>query len=240
MKIDRAQLGEVLLDISLYEFCNVPPENAIDHTFSRKFQEGIRKINKKSESLTWRVWQAPLKRAILIAVLVVLMLATIACATPAVREAIIDFFMVNDGESFGITFDPNDAANAPRTIEKYWAPACEPKNYSLALKKGNDAGLTFVWTNGNGEYISYAQSLIQENATTETWIGIDAEGTNRTSKIINGYWVEIISSEADQQFVAVWTDNEYIYTVDISGTDPEGILESIMVSLVEVDAVWTE
>ena len=239
MKIDRVQLGEALLAFVLREYQYVPQENAIDCTFSQKFQENIRFISKKSESVAWRVWQAPLKRAILIAVLVMIMLVTIACATPSIRKAMIDFFFVGNGESYGITFDPEAAAKAPRSVEQFYAPTYDPEGYILIHKDCSPAGADLIWMNESDEYIHYMQSPIPENVTSETWIGIDAEGTSQTSQIVNGYLVEIISSEADQQFVAVWTDNRYIYTLDISCADPnpEALLEAIMVSLVEVDTV---
>ena len=49
----------------------------------------------------------------------------------------------------------------------------------------------------------------------------------------------LLSNELDFQYVAVWTDNRYIYKVDISvfDFDPEYILKAIMESLVDVDTI---
>ena len=239
MKINRIQLGEVLLGITLGQFQNVPAEGEIDHTFSQSFQAKIRGMSKKSESVTWRVWQAPVKRAVLIAVLIMLMLGTVACATPAIRNAIIDFFFVEDKTAYGICFDPNEAINAPYVIEDFYVPTLEPEGYILSFKERTSAKVGCIWENEHNEYIYYSQSVMQQGTPDRTWVGIDAEGTKRTTKNICGHWVEIISNEAEHQYVAVWTDNRYIYTVDISalGTSQETILREIIDSLTEIEAV---
>lgn len=239
MKIDRTQLGDILLKITLDQFQSVPDEAEIEHKFSQSFQNDIRSISRKSEYITWRVWQAPVKRLLLIAILVTVMLALIACATPAIREVIIDFFLIQEETNYGITFSPDEAANAPHMIENVYIPTFEPEGYMCILKEHDKAGVEFIWVNEYDEYINYRQSVIHKNATSSTWTGIDAEGTSRITKNINGYLVEIITGEAEHQYIAVWTDNRYIYVVDISviDSDPEVILEAIMNSLTEVETI---
>ena len=239
MKINRHQLGEVLLGATLNQFQSVPSEEEIDHTFSQSFQTKIRSITQKSESALWRAWQTPVKRAVLIAILAMVMLTTVACATPAIRNAIIEFFCVEDEIAYGITFDVCEATNAPRKMNNFYIPTFEPEGYTLAVKKCDNAGVDYLWTNDQNEYIHYWQSLIRQGSSVDTWIGIDAEATNRTTKNINGYLVEIISNKETRQYVAVWTDNRYIYKADISvmGNNQETILKAMMDSLTEVEAI---
>lgn len=239
MKINRTQLGEALLHVTLGEFQSVPSEAEIQHTFSQGFQTKIRGITKKSENAAWRVWQAPLKRAVLIAVLIMVMLVTVACATPAIRNAIIDFFFIEDETAYGITFDPYNAKNVPRKMNNFYIPTLEQEGYTLVIKKCDNAGVDYLWINDHDEYIHYWQSLIRQGLSIDTWMGIDAEATNRTTKNINGYLVEIIANKTEQQYVAVWTDNRYIYKVDISvlDSDQETILEAIMDSLAEAETI---
>lgn len=239
MKINRIQLGEALLLVTLDEFQSVPAEAEIQHTFSRGFQEKIRSITRKSESVAWRVWQAPVKRAILIAILIMIMLVTVACATPEIRNAIIDFFFVESEADYGIRFDPDEAANAPHVIENVYVPVVAQEGYTLSFKECTNAVVEYIWTNNHNEYIYYSQAIIQRDAPDRVWASIDAEGTKRTTKNINGYLVEILENQTDQQYVAVWTDNRYVYTVDISVLDSnqETILKAIMDSLVEVETI---
>lgn len=239
MKINRIQLGEALLLVTLDEFQSVPSETEIEHTFSRGFQEKIRSITRKSESVAWRVWQSPLKRAVLIAVLIMVMLVTVACATPAIRNAIIDFFFVEDKTAYGITFDPYETTNVPQVIESIYVPVFDLKGYTLISKEYTRARVDCFWKNERKEYIYYSQSVILQGTQDCTWIGIDAEGTNRTTQNINSYSVEIFDNESNGQYVAVWTDNRYIYRVDISilGSNQEMLLRAIMDSLVEVETI---
>ena len=239
MKINRIQLEEALLKATLDQFQSVPCEAEIEHTFSLEFQERIRGLNKKSESIVWRVWQAPVKRVVLIAILLMVMLATVACAAPAIRNAIISFFFIEDETAYGITFDPYEAAHAPRMIEDVYVPAFEPVGYTLVHEESDDARVECIWINNQDEYIHYWQSVIKRNATERTWISIDAEATNRTTKNINGYLVEIISNQENRQYIAVWTDNRYIYKADISvlGDNQETILKVMMDSLTEVKTI---
>lgn len=239
MKINHIQMGEALLLVTLGEFRSVPSEAEIEHTFSQQFQAKIREITKKSENAAWRVWQTPVKRAVLIAVLIMVMLVTVACATPAIRKAIIDFIFVEDETAYGIVFDTSEVVNAPHTIENIYVPTLEQEGYTLVLKEYDKSGVQFTWINDRDEYIHYIQSVIQQDVLDLSWIGINAEDTNRTTKKTNGYLVEIISNEAEHQYVAVWTDNRYIYKVDMSihGSNQETILRAIMESLVEVETI---
>ena len=244
MKINRQELSDALLLVSLYEFPDIPQESNAGHSFSLAFQEKIRKISRKSESTAWRFWQAPLKRAILIALLVAIMLTTIACATPAIRNAIIHFFFTESesGESYVITFDPEQAANSPRQIEESWIPSYEPPNSTLIMQEASEAMVTYIWMDDNNGVITYSQIPIPENANETNWIGIDAEDVSCSSKEINGYRVEIVSNQEMNQYTAIWTNNRYIFIVEVSSEDsyPEGILIAIMESLERVELIDVE
>ena len=208
MKIDHTELGDILLSFTLDQFQRVPEETKIDHSFSPSFQNNIRRISRKSGHIVWHIWQAPVKRLILVAVFIMIMLALIACATPAIREAIIDYFIEEKETNYGITFNTDEAANAPDIIEEFYIPIFAPEGYTLFRKEGSPAETELIWGKANNEYIRYHQDVIPKNAAGSTWIGIDAEGTIRTTKNINGYLVEVIKSETDAQYVAVWTDNQ--------------------------------
>lgn len=237
MKINRTQLAEALLEITLAQLREVPEEAENQHEFSQRFQDNIARICEKKESAAFCFWSTPVKRLVFIAVVVGVMFATIACAMPAVRKAIIRFFIVENETNYGIAFDRDGAENAPDIVENVYIPNFQPEGYTLVLAQSSAVGTDLRWVNAKDEYIFYQQSVIQEDTEKGEWIGINAEGTSRITKDIGGYLVEIITGQSDRQYVAVWTDEQYVYTVDISvlSSDQEEILRAIMKSLKEVE-----
>lgn len=237
MKVGHEQLKEAFLDAVSTQHQTVPPENEIEHTFSLEFQSVIRKMSQKSESALWRGWQSPVKRAIAVAGLILIMLTVIACASPAVREAILSIFQIDDDKGYGITFNSEKAENAPDKIEDYWIPDYSSNDFTLAYQGTNQTAVTYIWQGQNQNRICYSQHPLPKNATEDTWMGINSEGATRTTESINGYLVEMLAW--DEHFVAIWTDNQYIYMVEIRGDDidTKEIVTSIMSSLVCVDSV---
>lgn len=236
MKIERRHLEQALLIASLRQFEDVPPEAEIHHNFSEHFQKRIAKISKKSENAAWRYWRSPLKRAVIIAILVVLLLGMIAC-TPVVQNALIAFFLEDSGEAYGITFDPEAAATAPRSIEQYRVPQYEPEGYVLVYREGSEVSVDFLWINESGGTMGYSQSFIPQNAANSSWIGIDSTDMERSTENLNGYKVELIYNS--EQYIAVWTDNLYIYTIDFVSysVDPLETVTNMMASIVDVPSV---
>ena len=73
--------------------------------------------------------------------------------------------------------------------------------------------------------IIYTQETIPDNATSDTWIGIDAEDATRTSQIIGEYLVEIVWLE--ESYSLHWTDNAYVYSLEL----PNSISQEVMVEI---------
>lgn len=234
--IEKEYLEQALFLSSLRQFEDIPPEDEIDHSFSAQFENWILRISQKSEKVVWRCWHSPIKRIAIISVIIALLLGMIAC-TPPVRNALIDFFMNDSGESYEITFDPEVAATAPHSIEQYRVPRYEPEGYALVYRDGSSASVDLLWINENGGTFGYSQSFIPEDPTNGSWIAIDSTGMERSTEVICGYRVELIYNEA--QYVAVWTDNQYIYTIELVNynIDPKGAVESMIASVVDVSTV---
>lgn len=59
----------------------------------------------------------------------------------------------------------------------------------------------------------------------------------RSTENINGYRVELIYST--EQYIAVWTDNSYIYTIDFVNysVDPLETVKNMIASIVDVPSV---
>ncbi len=89
---------QALLDATLEEFADIPDdEGKIDVTFSPAFTAKAEKLVRNTQRKSWRYVNTAMKRVALVAIAAAL-LATTAMAIPAVRDAIIKFF-VHDVES---------------------------------------------------------------------------------------------------------------------------------------------
>ena len=237
MRIERAQLKAALLAVALQEYAIIPAEEQIDHTFSHSFRQKARELNTKSQRKAWRCWNIYRRRVILIAVIIA-MLATFAACAPIIRRLFIEYFVVDNGITYGITFDPEQAASAPKTMETYMCPEYKPANYDLIEKRCLMSTVTYIWLSKDGSsVICYDQHLIPKDASFSSWINIDAENTTRETTSINGYAVELFIAEELNNLVAVWTDNLYVYTINVSScaSNKIDVVKEIMNSLIAID-----
>lgn len=238
MKIDRQELKEALWLSALEDYSDIPREEEIEHSFSPQFHNWARELSRKSEKSTWRYWQISKHRIVLIAVIIAILICLVACA-PTIKKLFVRYFLVNRGDSYGIMFDMSQATSAPSRVEKNWIPNWSPDGYRLVCNEVSELGTTYIWKKPNGGYISYDQSVIPQTATNSIWIGIDADGAQCTSEVINTYQVEII--HMGNEFVAVWTDNDYLYKVCAaeSNIDSVHLVQQVMDSLATVEAAGT-
>lgn len=231
-KFNTADVKTAILDCVLDRYNNIPAENEIEYTFSQKFEKWAQKLIKKTPDQTiktnTRFSGRTLKIAIIVAALIA-MLAVTAMAVPAIREAILDFFLNDRGESYGITFDPEQAASAPPEIMEYRIPQYVPDGYTVILDDKSVAAVVIVWMNDKDELISFNQRIINKEADQDSWIGISSEGVERSSIILDGYKVEIIQDE--MVYTAIWTDNEYLYFIELPNSLDFTMLQQIINSI---------
>lgn len=215
---------QAVIDSILNEYQELPDENDLPDEFSSEFQIWSQKLIRKTHNPYWYYVNTTVKKVILIAIILSMMTMT-ALAVPSIREAIIDFFFHNHGERYGITFNPEEAATAPETIETVMFPSFVPKDL-LMVDQNFTTGIVYgFWTNDNSEIVRYTQTRIPRNATDDNWIGIDAEDVTRTTQIIGEYLVEIVWY--DESYCLYWTDNAYIYSLEL----PNSISEEVMIEM---------
>ena len=226
---DITILRRALVESVLEEHKDIPAEAEIEYTFSSAFQQRIEKLIRRSNTRAWYCINSPLKKAIIIAILIGLLTIT-AAAVPAIREALIDFFVVErEPGVYGITFDPEQAATAPHQIETFYGPTDIPEGYYIIIDDRAISGLCMVWMDDAGNMIYYDQCFIPQNALYSNWMGVNAEGTTRESKIVEEYLVEIFFME--ESYTIYWTDNHYVYSVTLSNTIPFEVFENLLASM---------
>lgn len=220
---------QALLDATLEEFSDIPDhEEEIDVIFSKAFVEKSERLIQNMQRKTWRYVNTTTKRIALIAIIVAL-LATTVMAFPSIREAIIKFFLHDEGTHYEFSFDPEQAANAPNCIETAYVPSYIPDGYSKSFETINIATVAIGWCNSDNWEIYYNQAPMPDDFKNSTRGGINAEGATTQSIGINGY--EVIRIEDAEVVSYVWTNNEYMFTLMCEKAISEEEIEKIFNSV---------
>ena len=224
-----------LLECALDRYQHVPQEHEISYTFSKRFEKAGRLLIKKTKphqhQHSANFGSRSLRVAIAVAILLALLSLT-AMAVPAIREALIAFFLSEREDSYGITFDPEQAATAPQGVQTYRTPQYIPDGYELILDDKSMAAVVVAWMNNQGQLITYNQVSLPLDATRDNWIGFNSEGAERLTINLCGYQVEILQYVND--YIAIWTDNEYLYYMDMENTVSFDALEQIISSIIPI------
>lgn len=215
MRSKLTPFEQALLDASLEEFADIPEEeDAIDIPISPGFAAKARKLIRNTQRKTWRYTNTTAKRIILVAAIVAL-LATTAMAVPVIREAVIRFFVHDEGTHYEFTFDPETLSGAPQEIETVYMPTYIPEGYTEIYRDYSVAGVNGAWQkDGDFNYFSYAQILIPKYPEDGSWLGIDAEEVSAQYVVMNGY--EVFRVEDNDIVCLAWTDYHYFYLLTMT------------------------
>lgn len=202
---------QALLDSVSKDYAHIPPNDCLEDPFSEAFKAWAK--THVQSGYVKRIRTLRVVKRVLIAAAILLLLAATAMAIPAVRIAILDLFFNETEERIAITFNPEQAVNAPELIETVYVISYVPDNYALIV---NDAYVTTVcqcWKNSNEERIFFNQQPLQHELTADNWCGFNATEYARTSILLGDYLVEKIDTTEDYKLV--WTNNEYLFTLEL-------------------------
>ena len=195
---------QALLDAALEEFKDIPDEQHIDLEFSEHFEAWGHSMLCPSGDPPVRRFRKGVRRAILIAAILAA-LTTTALAVPAIREGLIKFFQQNAGTHYEFSFDPEQAATAPKTLEKEYAPTYIPEGYNEITHILLEDLIVREWVTEHGGYLSFQQEVIPHGSGGPQ---PNAENVTVETVLINGYKVFSVYSEG---YMYHWTDNAYFY-----------------------------
>ncbi len=222
------EFQRALVDATLAGFAQVPREEAVEIIPSPDFEEQAEDLIRKTRRTGWYYVNTTLKRAILIAAIIGALVTT-AVAVPAIREAIIDFFIEDYGDYFEFTFNPEEAANAPKRIETVFSPEYIPEGYELVLEDISTAGASFWWTNEKNQWICFNQYKMPNDPSDGDWLGLNAEDVTTKSSLIGEYLVFVIQDETF--YALIWTDNSYFYRLELDNSVSRNEMEKIFTSI---------
>ena len=218
-----------LIDATLEEYSDVQDcEDKIAIQLSDHFIRKTEKLNRKTVSKGWKYQNTVWKRVALIAILAAVLAAS-AMAIPAVREAIIKFFLHDEGTHYEVSFDPIQAASAPDSIETVYLPTYIPDGYQQEFKTVSIAAVSIGWHNANNWWICFDQVPMPEDYENATRGGINSEGATAESTGINGF--EVIKITDNEVITYIWTNHEYMFTLMCEKEIPESEMLKIFSSV---------
>ena len=232
MENKLSPLQQALLDSVLAEYAHIPQEKEIHYTFSERFETWAKKLIAETDKAAPKRRLSKTVKILIIVAAILALLAACAVAIPALREGLVDFFLTEKVDHYGITFDPEKAAYAPDSVEEYRVPQWMAEGFTLEIEDKSPAMVFMVWENKAGEIITYNQVAFRQDVTKDDWIGFSSEGVERSSAIICGYKVEILQDV--DMYTVIWTDNQYLYYMEITNSVDLTVFEKILGSMMIV------
>lgn len=223
MRKSLTAFQQALIDSVLKEYEDILDRQDAPAEFSERFDDWFAGFQKKPGSRAMTVL-----KGILIAAIIAALLAGAAMAIPAVREAVIGFFFHEDDVQIGITFDPAQAATAPKEIRVPYTITYIPDAYMLIVEVNEVDGVCLLWTNDKGETITFTQSPVMNNPDSEDWWIIDGENVSHNTILMGNYIIEILDGEGNYKLV--WTNNEYIFALELPYSINEEEMQKIFAS----------
>lgn len=215
-----------LVDSVLKEYADIPDNHDLPDTFSDGFRAWADTFCKKDPGGKLRI--GTVVKRILIAALIAVLLAGAAMAIPAIREAVIGFFFHEDDIQIGITFDPEQAATAPEEIIKCYSVTDVPDAFILAVTVEEKDAVYYWWMNDLEQWIIFSQHPMPDYPEDGCWWSTDAEESKHRTVLLGDYLVEII--DADDNYKLVWTNNEYLFTLELPYSVNEEEMQKIFAS----------
>lgn len=229
---------QALLDATLEEFAEIPDqESEIDMTFSPSFAAKSEMLLQNTQRKRYPSVNATMKRVALVAILAALLLTT-AMAIPAVREEVIHFFIREEGSHLSFSFDPEQAAHTPESIETVRIPTYLPDGYREETRSTSASSVCAAWRDPHGNAVVYHQLPVSNEPGNSDLYGIHANGSRTRILYLNGY--KVLSVQDGRTISYVWTDHEYFYDLSCSSAVSQKEIIQIFGSIeVDEDAVIT-
>ena len=218
---------QALVTAVLEEYADIPAEDEIDLEFSPVFEETMRPLVEHSCWGPVRRIGKTTRRVILVAILLTA-LATTVLAAPAVREAIVKFFITESKDRFHINFDPEQFTSAPKTIETVYRPTYIPAHYThTRVEVESDRICHRYDDNEADQHLYFYQYLIPEDLT------YDRPRTQHDE--ISLFYLDGIEIHHFHYWYGredfVWADDEYLYMISFHVPEEAELFEEIFSSI---------
>ena len=202
MKIDDAYLYEHMPEAERYLMELIPPEEELNHVFSRRFERKMKALLKYERRTPWeRKFYRGMKIAFAALAVILVLAFSSAMSVKASRLSIIEFFVEVFEELTSYSAkDEKQTGEIAHPVE----PKYVPFGYELFRKEEDNQGHTVVYRNKENDLITYRQAAL--SAASYLW---DSEKSVTKELVIDDCRVGII--EEEEKFTVYWSDEEYIY-----------------------------
>lgn len=152
-----------------------------------------------------------IKKALLVAAVIVLVSVMTLFSFASVRESIINFFKEYYVTHFLVEYGYSEPGDIPLGdgIAKIYTFSSLPEGFEEISVTGDDHSVITIWENEKGDALILSQS---DGLTSRN---IDAERLQKSSIVIDGTVFEVYT-ESGYVFI-LWNTNEYTFSIDYYG-----------------------
>lgn len=169
---------------------------------SPAFEERMDRLLAKEKRLSHRLVNAAWKRALIAAVLIIMLLAIVSCAVPAIRRTIAGFFIKDYSNHFEF-ISPDDLRGS---IETEYGFDPVPEGYKLEIHYQSTQKVNTYYCNDEGYHLS-----LDQYGTPNLSMNIDNERSDFTESEINGIKIYCGIGKNNLGFDVYWVNDGYLF-----------------------------
>lgn len=189
------------------EYIDFSEDTIMQHTFSKEFENKMKKLIRQQKSFYFPMIKTPLRRIITIMITAAIVLSTMVMSVTAIREAFIHFITEIFDTHTEVQTIPDDTA--PERFEDIYTITTIPEGFVITFQNDNYSATPILITeyrNGQKRIIfsQYIKSKYDINVNTEGYemIQIDINGNE-------GFMIDM----GDDIYIA-WDNGDYIFEID--------------------------
>jgi len=191
------------------------------HTFSAGFEHKMKAAFKAAEHRYVRVSHFRIRRAVLIAILIALLVISSLTALALMKPELI-YIIKKNSVAWDIHFKQEGATKDTDKIECVKPET--PKEFSITNEQKTDESYSIKYKNEEGKFINYYQIFAEG-----TGYVIDAEKNNIHKTVIDGH--KVLVSKKDGMYQIFFDDGVYLY--DINGNGDYDAIKNLAISVID-------
>ena len=176
----------------------------VPHKFSRSFERKMKRLIKQQRTAPIKVTnRRSLKRTLIVAAVIVILMAVLALSIEATRNAIFNFFMDIFRPFMAVSVKEDESA--PDDILDIYGLTMLPEGYELVCREEIIKSYKTVYSNDVDEL------TLRQSVKTDYHEYIDTQHSTQEPAVVNGYNGYIV--EFTNSNYLVWETEQYIFTL---------------------------